>query len=180
MNNLSFIYQQTTSTVQDILSKQQTVFIVNPVTGAQSTPYILNLPNLVNDVYIIKHAALSETYTTGKSSFSFSLFNERRTDQVTQELDTIYGIGGGWTWLMEPRLSLFVTPSWQIENSTVKTSDNNLYKVTVGVTRGIPMYFGRRILLNATMQGEHVQELSGTVGNSYIENRATVGFNVQF
>lgn len=180
MSTWSFIYEQSTTTVQEIVSKQQTIFVTDPVTGAQTTPYIISLPNLVNDVYIVKYADFNVTYRRGKSTFRASLYNQRRTDQVTQELDTLYGISGGWSWMIEPRLSFYVSPNLQLENSTLSSSNNDLYEVTMGLTRGIPIYLGRPMLLNATLQGQHIQQMNGTVGNNYVENRATLGFFVQF
>jgi uncharacterized protein (PEP-CTERM system associated) len=180
MSHYGFVYTQSTATVQEILATQQVFFITNPQTGAQATPYIINLPGLVNDVFIVKHAALNASYNTGKSTFNASVFNDRRTDQVTQELDTIYGISGNWNWQIENRLNFYLTPTLQFASSNINTSNNDLYEVTIGLTRGIPVYLGRPMLLNATVQGQHIKEISGTEGNSYTENRATVGFNVQF
>jgi uncharacterized protein (PEP-CTERM system associated) len=180
MSSWGFIYQQSTTTVQEVLATQQTVFITNPQTGAQATPYLINLPNLVNDVFIVKHAAFNASYRTGKSTFSASVYNDRRTDQVTAELDTIYGLSGSWNWLIENRLNFYFTPTYQYETSNVITSNNTLYELSIGLTRGIPVYLGRPMLLNATLQGQHIKEISGGQGDSYTENRATAGFSVQF
>jgi len=180
MSTWIFSYQQDTTTVQQLLLQQTTVFVTNPVTGAQTTPYNISLPTLVNDVLIVKHAELNFSYRTGKSNYNVRVYNERRTDQVTQELDTIDGISGGWNWQMQPRLTFFLQPSLQSEQSTLSTSNNNLYEVALGVTRGIPVYWGRPLLLNSTLQAQHTQQLSGTVGNDYVENRITANFFVQF
>lgn len=180
MFNTGFNYNQSTTTVQELVGRQQTIFVTNPVTGVQDTPYIISLPNLVNDVYVVKSGSLYAGYNTGKSSYRLSFYNQRRTDQVTQQLDTLYGISGGWNWSIDPRLNFYLSPSYQIQNSTLTASNNNLYEVTMGLTRGIPIYLGRPLLLNATVQGQHIQQLDGAVGNNYIENRATVGFFVQY
>ncbi len=188
-------YHQETTTIQQILSTINP-FSTNSTTSTPSTPYNsslpnsynISLPNLANgnDTLITKHAGLTFSYMSGKSTYNASVYNERRSYLLSQEQDTVYGITGGWQWQMMSRLNFYLQPVWQSTHSTQpvnsisNATDNSLFQVSMGVTRGIPINLGRPLLLNTTLDLRHVEETSATVGNSYIENRATANFFVQF
>lgn len=196
MSNWGLNYHQDTATIQQILTSQgvfTTDAFGNPVpvtnlTGQFQSPlYLVNLPNLVNDVLIRKRADFNFSYNTGKSSYNANLYNERRSYQLNPELDTVYGVSGSWQWQFIPRLSFYLRPLWQSTQSS-KTSgsglnpsgDNTLFQVSMGLTRGIPINLGRPMLLNTTLDLRHIEQMSGVATSEYIENRATANFFVQF
>ena len=174
-------YGQETSTVQDLLANQD-VFASNPLTGGGLTPgFNFSLPSLVNDVIISKTADINFTYRTGKSVISASVFNTRRNYQFSQEFDTLYGASANWQWQAIPRLTYHLRPFWQSTETTSRTSFNSqYYGVSTGLTRGIPINLGRPLVLNSSLELRHVEQSSSGSGASYIENRATANFFVQF
>ncbi len=173
-------YQQETTTVQQVLATQETLFVTDPVTGVQNLPRIINLPNLVNDVIIFKTGEFKFTYKLGKSSLNASIYNTRRFYQSSLEQDTVYGVNAGWNWQIIPRLTYYLRPQWQQTQSNVGAANTDIYGVITGLTRGIPINLGAPLLLNSTLEFRHMEQLSSLSGYSYVENRATANFFVQF
>jgi uncharacterized protein (PEP-CTERM system associated) len=177
--NLS--YQQQTTTLQEILTSQEIGLKVDPSTGLLTIPYIINLGNLVNDVIILKNGAFNFSYRLGKSTYNASFYNTRRAFQLSGEMDTVYGVSGSWNWQIIPRLTYFLQPLWQTTHTSLNNSNTiDLFGVSMGVTRGVPINLGRPLLLNSTLELRHTQQSSSQSGLSYDENRATANFFVQF
>lgn len=186
--NWGFKYFQDTTTVQQVLIEQG-IFTLDPndptgrtvIRATDATPqaqlFIINLPNLVNDVLVRKRGDLTFSYQTGKSSYNASLYNERRTYQLSASEDTIYGATGGWQWQFAPRLNFFLQPIWQ---STNGITSNERYDVALGLSRSIPINLGRPSLMNTKVEFRHIEQVSETAGLGYTENRATANFFVQF
>jgi len=173
-------YHQDTITVQQILSAQS-VFPTGVFgAGSQSAQYAVNLPTLINDILIRKHASVNYNYNYGKNSFYANAFSEHRSYQINQIDQMVYGVSGGWQWQFQPRTSFYVQPYWQTLTSNQTGGDNKLYEVQVGLTRNIPIEIGMPLLLKSTLEGRHIKEISGTSGSSYDENRVTANFFVQY
>ncbi|MBS3963330.1 MAG: TIGR03016 family PEP-CTERM system-associated outer membrane protein [Methylomonas sp.] len=174
---IGFRYFQETVTVQQVLF-QQNVF------GNPNNPVILppgfnpTLPNLVDDVIVRKRGDLTFSYTTGKSTYSAGLHNERRLYELQANDDMTYGATGSWAWQFQPRLNFYFQPSWQATEGVA--SDNNRYDLALGVTRSIPVNWGRPSLMNTRLELRHINQSSDTSGFDFTENRATANFAVQF
>ena len=192
---VDFNYSQETTTVQQILQKQA-IFnlsdqfgnpILDPVTKQQQQ-FIINIPNLVDDVIISKQANLSLGYQTGKSSYNLSVYNTRRTYELSPQEENVYGVSGGWRWQMAPRLNLYLNPTWQtIDNPSEDSSNSNdRYDVALGLIRSIPINLGRPLLMNTGLELRHISQTSNganvdnNFSSDYTENRATANFAVQF
>lgn len=185
---VNFNYSQDTTTVQQLLSQQQ-VFnladpfgntVIDPVTQ-QPQQFIINSPNLVNDVIINKTANLSLTYQSGKSNYNASVYNTRRTYEQSTEEDNVYGASAGWRWQFQPRLNFYLQPLWQTTDiSGSNGSSNNRYDVALGLSRSIPINLGRPLSMNTNLEFRHIEQKSNISINDYTENRATANFAVRF
>lgn len=185
---INFTYTQDTTTVQQVLAEQQ-IFnltdpfgnvVIDPVTQ-QPQQRIINLPNLTDDVIISKQANLLFTFQTGKSYYNASVYNTRRTYQLSDAQDNVYGASAGWRWQFEPRLNFYLQPLWQsTDNSGLTSSGNQRYDVALGLTRSVPINLGRPLLMNSSLEFRHVEQKSDLSTNDYTENRATANFAVRF
>ncbi len=180
-------YTQQTQTTQQLLVQQTQQFYTGLIqqsdgqlVSVKNLPYLVSLPTLVNDVLISKTGNISFSYTLGKSTYNLNAYNTRRTYELSQEQDTLYGVTGGWQWQFEPRWNYYLQPVWQKTNSNVSTSNTDLYQVSTGVTRSIPVNWGKPMSLNTTLDLRHIEETSAAANSSYIENRATASFFVQY
>jgi len=186
--SVNFNYSQDTTTTQQILAAQQ-VFsltdpfgdtVLDPVTQ-QPQQFIINSPNLVNDVIINKTANLSLTYQSGKSSYNASVYNTRRKYEQSTEEDNVYGATAGWQWQFQPRLNFYLRPLWQTTDITgTNGSNNDRYDVALGLNRSIPINLGRPLLMNTNLEFRHIEQKSDITINDYTENRATANFAVRF
>lgn len=186
---VNFNYSQDTTTVQQILAKQQVFNLFDPSTGnvvldpvtQQPQQFIYNSPNLVNDVIISKTANLSLSYQSGKSSYNASVYNTRRTYELSTNEDNVYGASAGWQWQFQPRLNFYLRPLWQTTDNTGTTgSGNDRYDVALGLNRSIPINLGRPLLMNTNLEFRHIEQKSDLSINDYTENRATANFAVRF
>lgn len=182
---LGFNYSQETTTVQQILEKQFIFNLIDPFGNTVIDPvtqqpqqFIINLPTLVDDVIISKQARLTFGYQTGKSSYHLSVYNTRRTYELNQQEDDVYGASGSWNWQMAPRLSFYLRPTWQTINND--QSGNDRYDVALGLNRAIPINLGRPLLMNTRLEFRHINQMSDLSTNDYTENRATANFAVRF
>ncbi|OQW79297.1 MAG: exosortase [Proteobacteria bacterium ST_bin11] len=160
----------------------------DPITGRPSlipgpnfnnSQLVLNPFDLVNDVIIRKRGNLTFSYQTGKSSYSASVFNERRTYEARSGEDMSYGVTGSWQWQFNPRMDLYLRPSWQ--HTDGELSSNSRYDVSLGVSRGIPINLGRPLLMDTRLEFRHINQISDSDQfGGYVENRATANFNVRF
>ncbi len=193
--NWGFIYSQDTTTVQQQLIDQG--LLVDPFGNPGAIPeqfdnpiyrpifidYALSrlgwtyMPNFIDDVIVVKRGNLNFGYQTGKSHFSASVFNMRRSYQQSALEDNVYGISGGWQWQLAPRLNFFLTPSWQ---STSGIADNVRYDVSLGVSRPVPINLGRPLVANTRFELRHIEQMSDSSTFDFTENRATANFTVQF
>jgi hypothetical protein len=186
--NWGFKYSQETTTVQQMLVEQGFFTVdafgqMTPVDNPDNVPpeqqlYLINLPSLVDDVLIRKNGILNFSYRTGKSSYSASVFNERRTYEVSNLEDNVYGISGKWQWQFAPRLNFYLQPRWQSTDSS--NQSNQRYDVALGVSRSIPINLGRPLSMNTKLEFRHINQMSDHTGFDYIENRATANFAVRF
>lgn len=184
---VGFKFFQDTTTVQQELIRQglrtsQGFLLLNSDQITQLTDqglgsFITSLSSLVDDVIVRKRGDLTFAYQTGKSSFNASLYNERRTFQLSAQEETVYGASGGWQWQFEPRLNFFLRPLWQ---STDGANGNSRYDVVMGLSRSVPINLGRPLSMNTNFELRHIEQVSDNLGFDYIENRATANFTVQF
>ncbi|WP_225587288.1 TIGR03016 family PEP-CTERM system-associated outer membrane protein [Methylomonas fluvii] len=160
----------------------------DPITGRSSlipgpnfnnTQLVFNPFDLVNDVIIRKRGNLSFSYQTGKSSYTASVFNERRTYETRSGEDMSYGVTGSWQWQFASRMDLYLRPSWQ--HTDGELASNSRYDVALGVSRGVPINLGRPLLMDTRLEFRHINQISDSSQfNGYVENRATANFNVRF
>lgn len=175
--SIGFKYFQETVTVQDVLL-QQNIFSNADDPVVLPPGFIPSLPLAVDDVIIRKRGDLTFSYTTGKSTYSLSLYNERRSYELQDNDDMTYGASGSWRWQFAPRYNFYLQPLWQTTEGTL--SSNDRYDVAMGLTRSVPINLGRPLLMNTRLELRHINQSSDTSGLDYIENRATANFAVRF
>jgi uncharacterized protein (PEP-CTERM system associated) len=140
----------------------------------------LNSPSFVDSVMINKNARLSFNFTTGKSTYNASIYNTRRSYELSasDQDDDVYGATAGWQWQFQPRINFYLQPTWQsIDNST---AGNKRYDVALGLSRAIPINLGRPLTMNTRIEFRHINQSSDLSTNDYMENRATANFAVLF
>ncbi len=179
-------YFEDTSSVQNLLAglqpfgiqNQQGNTITNPVTS-QTNQTGIPLPTLINQVFTQKRGEISFSYRTGKSNISATLFNVRRTFQVSQTVDDSSGVNAFWTWQFVNRSFLFVSPLWQHTNNAISTDDR--YQVAIGISRVLPILkFGRRRPVAGSIQYQYTKQTSSLAANEFSENRVTASLIFTF
>jgi uncharacterized protein (PEP-CTERM system associated) len=189
--NVQMNYVQETTTIQQLYS-QVGVFSQNPngtltqvvdAAGNLVNGSLLNQSNLIfnptgftNSVTVRKRGDIGFTYQMGKSSYTATIYNERRTYSSVAGEDTVYGASGSWSWQFQPRYNLYFQPLWQ---TTSGNSSTSRYDVALGVTHSIPVTLLRPSTLNAGLELRHIDQRSNTFGE-YQENRATASFSIRF
>ena len=181
--NIGLAYFQETTTVQQVLTTQN-VFNQGEFddsgfnTNLQQQDLILSNLNFVDDVIIRKRGNINFSYQTGKSSYSASVFNERRTYEQSINQDNVYGASGAWQWQFAPRLNFYLRPTWQTVDN--ESSDNDRYDIALGLSRSIPVNLGRPLLMNTRIEFRHINQMSDDSEDDYTENRATANFAVMY
>ncbi len=182
--NLMLKYFQDTLSIQQLVINQisssfsESGSVDNDTTGDVFTIFN-NSAVLVDDVVVRKRADISWLYQSGKSSYSATLYNERRQYESLGQQDDVYGVSGFWRWQFLPRINLYFRPNWQIVDNTL--TSNNRYDLSFGLNRSFPINLGRPLLMNTKIEFRHInQNSSSTLTNDYIENRATANFAVRF
>jgi len=190
--NIGFIYSQETTTVQQILTRQLDFNVFDPTSGnilidpKTGLPYeiSINIPILVDDVIINKRANLTFGYETGKSFYNFSLYNTRRSYELSPQDDNVYGASASWRWQIESRLDFYLRPTWQYSDISNTGGDanssNTRYDVALGLTRAVPINLGRPLIMNTGLELRHITQSSDLSTNDFTENRATANFAVRF
>ena len=172
-------YNEDTTTVQQVLLDQQ-IFVVtdgfgnlilDPVTN-QPQLFIRNLPSLTNEVFVRKRGQLSYSFRTGKSNFAANAFKEKRTFQITQDKDDVYGVSGSWNWRFSPLINTVLRSSWQTTDTAI--SNDKLLDVSFRVQRNI----SRNI--SGNIEYRYLNQSSDSALNTYQENRISLGFTGRF
>jgi len=185
-----FNYLEDTTTVQQILSQNTSITIVdsngNPLLNSTGQPLTVTVPlaSLTNDVLSRKKADVSVSYRTGKSTFQIGSFFSRRDYKYSNNgVETVYSANASWNWFFTRRTSLYISPSWQkIDRKNSNTGDykQQRYQGILRVTRTIPLNIGRYKVLNGSLEYRFLKQNSNVIANSYMENRITASLFMNF
>lgn len=167
-------YNEDTTTVQQVLLEQQIIpfedefgdVIDDPTDPRFDPSQIISLPTLTDDVFVRRRGDLSYAFRTGKSVWSANVYTERRTFQLSQEKDEVYGISGTWMWRMMPLTNTFLRSSYQITDTDF--SKDNRFDVSFRVQRSIMRQ------LNGNIEYRYINQSSDNNINQYDENRITL------
>lgn len=190
-------YSEDTTTIQTVLAETQTFTLVDPATGQPAINPVTNqriqrdisLPTLVDEVFIRKRGEISFAYNTGKSDINASVFNEKRTFQVSKNKDDIFGISANWNWHFTRRTSFFARSSWQKtkrttsslvldERSDSSDSTDDRFDFSLGLTRRIPIRFGKGSQMNGRIEYRYLNQTSDDDFNEFQENRITASLQI--
>ncbi len=181
-SNWSFNYSENTVTTQQVLLQQQ-IQNTNQVfvgTGGQNNSilFVRNLPTLTDEVFVTKRADLTFSFRTGKSNFLLNGYRERRTFEVSQNKEDVYGLSGNWNWNFSPRSSSNIRMIWQTTEGQDATSDER-FEASVRVTRNIASLMNSRNL-NGGIEYRFINQQSDLSVNEFSENRITANLSIQF
>lgn len=185
----SLTYNEDTTTTQQVLLERQFFFIQDPenpnllIRDPQTNLPILffqDIPTLTNDVFVRKRGDLTYSFRTGKSTLSATAFTERRTFQITQNQDDVYGITGSWSWRHSPRLNTLLRSSWQntdtnaVIGSVTSPVSSQFFDVSLRVQRNI----ARNI--SGNIEYRYLSQSSDNSALDYDENRISIGLTGRF
>ncbi len=113
-------YIESTTTTQAVLAQQQSFGLIDafgnpildPVNG-QPVTVSIDLPRLVDEVFIRKRGQFSFTGNTAKTTLNLTIYASKRNFQVTKNDSRIIGINGNWTWRFGRRTFSNVYLQWQ-------------------------------------------------------------------
>ncbi len=179
------LYTESITTTQAVLAERQVFQVVDafgnpiadPVTG-QPALVAIDLPRLVDEVFIRRRADLSFTGNTAKTTFNARVFVAKRNFQVSRDESKVLGVSGSWIWRWGTRTTAILRGTWQWSDfSRQQQEDSNsvFWLTSVQLTRRL----GQRV--NASLEYRHQQQSSGgIVGRDYQENRAIATLNMRF
>ncbi len=182
-------YFETVTTTQTVLAEQQVFLVVDefgepvidPVTE-QPVLVAIDLPELVDEVFVRRRGELSFTGNTAKNTFNARVYHERRTFQVRESESKVFGLAGSWTWRWGVRTNSLVQINWQ------KSDFSGGQRDFVGFAGGGNTFWiaafriSRRLSpdVNAYIEYRHQEQSSGISELDYQENRAVAAITMRF
>jgi len=179
-SNWLFRYSENTITTQQILLGQQVTILQagNTNNNLPSTVRRFDLPTLTNEVFINKRADLSVSFRTGRSRFNFNGYRSRRTFQVSQNNEDVYGGSASWNWNFSRRSRSNIRLLWQKTNGQTGFSNQRLDAI-IGITRNIVNFAGSK-RVNGLVEYRYAEQSSNSASNQFTENRISASINMQF
>lgn len=177
-------YFEDTTTTQQILLGQNP-FNQTLSLNAAGVASNIALPTLTNQVIVRKQGQVSVSGVTGRSTLGLVLFHSRREFQVSLTRDTSIGAIASWGWRFTPRTNALLRLSWN-RNTTENplglalNRRNNIYDVSIRLTRNIGDYFNISKNMNGSLEYRHIRQDSSDPTVSYDENRIIALFNILF
>ncbi len=182
-------YFETVTTAQTVLAEQEVFAVVDefgepvidPVTE-QPVLVAIDLPELVDEVFVRKRGELSFTGNTAKNTFNARVYHERRTFQVRETESKVFGLSGGWTWRWGVRTSSLVRINWQKSDfsggqrgfSGLGGRSNTFWIAAFRISRRLTPD------VNAYVEYRHQAQSSDISELDYQENRAVAAINMRF
>jgi len=172
-------YNVDTTTVQNVLLQQN---VLGALPSDQPFQSVIGLPTFSNEVIVRNRAEFGFSYSTGKTIFNASIFNEKRDFQASQNKENVIGARGSVNIRFWRRNNAFLSADYQhSKGDTVVTANNagigfnnNLYNVRLGLTRSI----SRRI--SGNLEYRYINQSSDIDLNNYQENRITAGLSMRW
>jgi len=174
-SNWLFTYSENTVTTQQILLGQQAVVAQNN-TGLNG--FRPDLPSLTDEVFINKRADLSYSFTTGKSNINLNGYRSRRTYQVSQNNEDVYGASASWNWNFSQRSRSILRMLWQTTEGQDGTSDQR-FEGSFGLSRNIANFAGSRSVYGS-VQYRFINQQSDLANNEFLENRISASISMRF
>ena len=176
-SNWSFRYSENTVTTQQILLGQQVTLLQNG-NNNNITLFRRDLPSLTDEVFVNKRADLSVSFRTGRSRLNFNAYRSRRTFQVSQNNETVFGGSAGWNWNFSRRSQSNIRLLWQQTDGRDGTSDKR-FEGVLGITRNI-VNFAESKRVNGRVEYRYVNQQSDLANNQFTENRISASLSMQF
>ncbi|GAB6067012.1 hypothetical protein JCM13664_03300 [Methylothermus subterraneus] len=174
-------YFETVTTTQTVLAEQQ---IFNEFGNVDEQPVLvaINLPELVDEVFVRRRGELSFTGNTAKNTFNARVYQERRTFEVRKIESKVFGLYGSWTWRWGARTYSLVHGNWQTSDLAggrgrgfgVQGGGNTFWIAAFRITRRLSPD------VNAYVEYRHQEQSSDSAELDYQENRALAAINMRF
>lgn len=181
-------YSETTTTTQTVLTEQQ-IFLVtdafgNPILDPVTDQPILvaiDLPELVDEVFVRKRGELSFTGNTAKNTFNARVYQEKRIFQERKTESKVFGLSGSWIWRWGAKTNSLVWINWQKSDFSGQRGllglqgRNNIFWIA-------GLRISRRLTqdVNAYLEYRHQEQSSDISGLDYQENRAVAAITMRF
>jgi hypothetical protein len=172
-------YSEDTTTLQKLLQNQAETLDPNRPQASQPDPlgYAIRLPNVVDDVLVRQRGELSWQYTSGKSQYQATVYNERRSYSASAGHDQVNGISGRWQLQLAPRWSLYAQPLWQVADGIASQQRRD---IAVGVIHGLPISLLRPAPISAKLEFRHSSQQADRADFRFEENRLTASVFIPF
>lgn len=146
--------------------------IIDPRTGL---PLVLvsNVFALTNEEFIRKRTQGTVTWNSGKTDWLLGVFNERREYQLSNRSEDVVGVDTAWTWRFKPRTSSTLAAGWQRRNPSNTSSPDDLWHVSLGLSRAISTR------TTSSLELRHTQR-DFAAGSGYDENRLMARLSMRF
>ncbi len=176
-------YTQNVTTVRQLEFERQFFVAVNPATGnpfvdpITGFPILLarNVPELTNDVFIIKRLQGTVGYSPGKNSFTLSVFDQRFEFQNSPRVDESYGGQGSWTLRLAPNTQSITTAGWQhTDFGAPLNRQNSFWNAGIGLSRNMNPH------LTGRLDYRYFTNDPSISGAGYAENRVIASLNMTF
>ncbi len=177
-SNWVFRYSEDTVTTQQILLGQQATLLQAGNNNNNVVLFRRDLPSLTDEVFVNKRADLSVSFRTGRSNLNFNAYRSRRTYQVSQSSETVFGASAGWNWSFSRRSQSNIRLLWQQTDGQDGTSDKR-FEGILGVTRNIVNFAGSK-QVNGRVEYRYVNQQSDLANNQFTENRISASLFMQF
>ncbi|PKM11427.1 MAG: TIGR03016 family PEP-CTERM system-associated outer membrane protein [Gammaproteobacteria bacterium HGW-Gammaproteobacteria-3] len=174
-------FNEDTTTVQQVLLERQ-FFILDGSGNITSTPdptqaqFFLDLPTLTDEVFTRKRGQLNYSFRTGKSVLTASAFSERRTFQISQNKDEVYGGSGAWSWRYSSRLNTLLSLNWQKTdtNNAIGSVSNKFFDVLLRAQRTITRN------VSGNIEYRYLKQSSDQNTLDFDENRISISLSGRF
>lgn len=172
-------YVEDTTTLQTLLQSPLEPLTVSPQSAPQRDPlgYAIRLPNLLDDVLVRQRGEAAWQYSSGKSQYQATVYNERRYYSASAASDEVNGISGRWQWQVAPRWNVYAQPLWQRAEGIASQQRHDL---ALGVVHGLPITLLHPAPVTASLEFRHSSQHSDRSDFRFQENRVTASVFIPF
>ncbi|BCX82156.1 hypothetical protein MIT9_P1741 [Methylomarinovum caldicuralii] len=179
-------YTESVTTTQTVLAQQQIFQVVdafgNPVVNPvdqQPVVVAVDLPRLVDEVFVRRRGELSFSANTAKTTLGVRAYVAKRNFQVSRNESKVFGLSGNWNWRWGAKTSAVLRGTWQRSKFDGSRNGQGTTNIFWTASARLTRRLGDKV--NAYLEYRHQQQSSdGTTGVDYRENRAIAAINMRF
>ena len=147
--------------------------VLDPVSGDQVLLPV-DRSTLTEEVQVSKRFSASASYRGRRGSASFSVFEDRRTFQLSGDEEHVFGFSASASRQLSRRTSMSLNGSWQRSNPAGTGGGNSLW--SVGASLNYQFSQG----INASLDLRRLTREGQRAADSHDEHRASVRVDVRF